>query len=95
MATSSRNKQYRWYGSHMRTVQELDIRDFTEEMELYSGIISETKEQFKVVFQSQRDVPFVMVGTIWRDRGTMAVTKETSPKEINHLTSGYRDGWKG
>ena len=35
---------------YMRTVQELDIRDFTEEMELYKGITAETNEQFKVVF---------------------------------------------
>ena len=35
---------------YMRTVQTLDIRDFTEEMELYKGIKTETKEQFKVVF---------------------------------------------
>lgn len=35
---------------YMKTVQELDIRDFTDEMELYKGITTETKEQFKVVF---------------------------------------------
>lgn len=35
---------------YMKTVQELDIRDFTEEMELYKGITTETKEQFEIVF---------------------------------------------
>lgn len=35
---------------YMKTVQELDIRDFTEEMELYKGIRTETNEQFKIIF---------------------------------------------
>ena len=35
---------------YMKKVQELDIRDYTEEMELYKGIQTETKEQFKILF---------------------------------------------
>ena len=35
---------------YMKMVQELDIRDFTDEMELYKGITTDTKEQFKVIF---------------------------------------------
>ncbi len=35
---------------YMKTVQELDIRDYIEEMELYKGITTETNEQFKIIF---------------------------------------------
>lgn len=35
---------------YMKTVQELDIRDFIEEMELYKGITTETNEQFNIIF---------------------------------------------
>ena len=43
---------------YMKTVQELDIRDFTDEMELYRGITTDTKEHFKVVFYDK--LPYVV-----------------------------------
>ncbi len=35
---------------YMKTVQELDIRDYMDEMELYKSITVDTNEQFRVVF---------------------------------------------
>lgn len=43
---------------YMKTVQKLDIRDFTDEMELYKGITTDTKEQFKVIFYEK--LPYVV-----------------------------------
>lgn len=43
--------------NYMRTVQKLDIRDFTDEMELYKSISTDTKEHFKVIFYDK--LPFV------------------------------------
>lgn len=65
---------------YMRTVQELDIRDFTEELELYKGIISETKEQFKVVFYEK--LPYtVPIAT----QVALVLDKDFEENEINDI----------
>lgn len=42
---------------YMKTIQQLDIRDFADEMELYKGITTDTNEQFKVIFYAK--LPYV------------------------------------
>lgn len=65
---------------YMRTVQELDIRDFTEEMELYKGITAETNEQFKVVFYEK--LPYtVPIAT----QVALVLDKDFEGNEINEI----------
>jgi hypothetical protein len=71
---------------YMRTVQELDIRDFTEEMELYKGITAETNEQFKVVFYEK--LPYtVPIAT----QVELVLDKDFEGNEINEIFNVSED----
>lgn len=65
---------------YMRQVQELDVRDFQEEMDLYKGIKSDKVENFKLVYYKR--LPYV---TPIATQTAIAMSKDLEGHEINDL----------
>ncbi len=72
--------------NYLKTVHELDIRDYTEEMELYKGITTETKEQFKIVFYEKLQYTVPIATQV-----VLAMDKDFEGNEINDIFNTSED----